>query len=242
VLDDASPLRQMSASVAAASAYLFKPATAYRFVRAGGTGGGTFDEGTPFPADEPQAKNPPYGAILDYNLNAPATVRLTIADAAGHVVRRWSSTDQPQRIDYDALDIPAYWVTPAQPPSGDPGAHRFVWDLRYRTADGPLVVPGRYTVTLTAKGRSTSVPLTVARDPRNPATVAGLQRQFDLAVAVSNEYARIGAAHKHSAELERVGGALQNLLAAIESADAAPTDDMVRAFAVLKPEAEKALK
>src|SRR6202040_4312261 len=61
ILDDVTPLRQWSTKVAGADAWLFEPQTAYR-VRPGA------DEGTPIPFDEPQAENPPTGAVLDYYL------------------------------------------------------------------------------------------------------------------------------------------------------------------------------
>jgi hypothetical protein len=78
--------------------------------------------------------------------------------------------------------------------------HRWVWDLRYpapraphyeypisavphdtpRTPQGPLALPGSYTVRLTAGGHSYTAPLVVKMDPRVTTQVAGLQQQFDL--------------------------------------------------------------
>src|SRR5207249_2056485 len=48
---------------------------------------------TPLPPDEPAAKNPPDGAIVDYYLARPAAapVTLEILDRAGRLVRRFSS-------------------------------------------------------------------------------------------------------------------------------------------------------
>ena len=53
---------------------------------------------TPLPPDEPAGQNPPDGAIIDYWLQPPtrAPVTLEILDAAGAVVRRYSS-DDPRR-------------------------------------------------------------------------------------------------------------------------------------------------
>jgi len=88
ILDDITPLRQLDTQVAQSTTWLFKPATAYR-VRPGS------DQGTPVPLDEPVVNNPPSGAVLDYFLrDAPKTpIKLDIFDAAGTLVRRFSSDD-----------------------------------------------------------------------------------------------------------------------------------------------------
>ena len=71
-----------------ASAYLFKPATAVR-VRFG------TNDPTPWPPELPAGENPPPGAIIDYYLatDASGPITLEILDAAGKVVRTYSSTD-----------------------------------------------------------------------------------------------------------------------------------------------------
>jgi hypothetical protein len=74
------------------------------------------------------------------------------------------------------------------------GLNRFVWNLRAPgvreikdivndegVTDGPMVVPGRYTVRLTANGRTLSQPFTVIDDPRVRATQAELVTSYDLA-------------------------------------------------------------
>src|SRR4029077_4369795 len=57
ILDDMSPLRQMTAETASAAAHLFAPRTTYRLPR-------DTNEDTPLPPEEPGGKNPPDGAIL----------------------------------------------------------------------------------------------------------------------------------------------------------------------------------
>ena len=65
---------------------LFKPSTAVRL------NPDSF-YGTPLPPEEPQAKNPPEGALIDFYLkSAPgAAVTLDVLDAKGEVVRSYSS-------------------------------------------------------------------------------------------------------------------------------------------------------
>ena len=56
VIDDISPLRQINETVLASNAFLFKPADAINYAQGG-------DNGTPLQKDEPQALNPPNGAV-----------------------------------------------------------------------------------------------------------------------------------------------------------------------------------
>jgi len=197
VLDDISPLRQMAAA-ANASVFLFKPAPAYRVRR------DTYTD-TPLPPDEPAGENPPDGAVIDYVLGEAATgpVTLEILDAAGKVVRRFSSDDKPAftlESLRQTLSIPIYWVRMPRIPSGAPGMHRFVWDLREtppqaseygypisaiphdtpREPAGPLVLPGQYTVRLTAEGKTLTASLKVVMDPRVSTPAAGLRKQHEV--------------------------------------------------------------
>ncbi len=217
ILDDITPLRQWSAQVAASPAYLFAPAPAVR-VRPGS------NDGTPLPPETPTGQEPPDGAILDYFLAAPAQgpVTLEIFDAAGHLVRRYSSADHPPAVNPKTLDIPMYWIHPAPVLSAAAGLHRWVWDLHYaaprgagagrgfgfyRGGGGLWAVPGQYQVRLTVDGRSYTRPLTLTMDPRVHVSLAVLRRQFDLAKQVQAASARVG-------EIQRAAAALQKRLAA----------------------------
>jgi len=209
VMDDVTPLRQLSAKVASADAWLFEPQTAYR-MRPGS------DEGTPVPLDEPQAENPPTGAVLDYYLKEKQTqaVQLEILDSAGKLVRRFASTDQPQRTSPNEIDIPMYWIHEMEPLSAEAGMHRFVWDIRYafaggggrrtrRGGGGPLAVPGKYTVRLTAAGKTMSVPLLVKMDPRVKTSLADLQKQFQVASTLAAGMTELATAVQRADDLQK---------------------------------------
>ncbi len=178
VLDDITPLRQLSAEVLSAEAFLFRPADAYNSPPPS-------ENGTPKPRDEPLAENAPYGAIIDYYLRAGAQgpVTLEILNPAGETVRRWSSEDKFPPVDPNTLNIPAFWVRAPEPLPASAGLHRWLWDLRPtpppRPAGGgggggggifgaraPAVLPGAYTVRLTANGKSYTQTLVVKMDPR----------------------------------------------------------------------------
>jgi hypothetical protein len=178
VLDDISVLRQ-AADVAAGDAHLFKPSDA--IILPPGT-----DDGTPTQKDEPEAENPPTGAVIDYYLKAAASGPLTIeiVNGAGSTVRRYASTDPVPPIDPNTLAVKAIWQRVQEPPSAAAGMHRFVWDLRPTPPAGgrggrggggggggrggqPPVDAGAYTVKLTVNGRTFTQPLTVKPDPRD---------------------------------------------------------------------------
>jgi uncharacterized coiled-coil protein SlyX len=114
-------------------------------------------------------------------------------------VRRYSSDDPVPAAD-PMLAIPAYWVRSPQMLSNQPGMHRFLWDMRYTplreerpeypsqaiyqdtpvAPTSPWVLPGNYTVRLTASGRSYTEPLLVKMDPRVHTSQADLLRQFTV--------------------------------------------------------------
>jgi photosystem II stability/assembly factor-like uncharacterized protein len=193
ILDDITPLRQMWGS-AVNGAFLFAPELAYR-VR------WNTNPDTPLPPDEPAGQNPPDGAILNYYLRSSSgtPVTLEILDRAGKVVRRYSSADPVPPADPE-LPVPEYWVRPYQGLSGAAGFHRFLWDMHYPPVSGvtpeypiaavehntapvptsPWIMPGKYTVVLTAEGKKYTQSLTVQMDPRVKTSMADLQKQFDL--------------------------------------------------------------
>ncbi|MDB5197175.1 MAG: glycosyl hydrolase repeat-containing protein [Flaviaesturariibacter sp.] len=192
ILDDISPLRQQT--TATAKTVLYKPAPAYR-VR------WSMYTDTPVPQEEPAGENPPDGAIINYYIPAAATgdATLEILDATKKVVRRYASTDQPYAL--PELNIPHYWIRPQQILSTGPGAHRFVWDLRYQPLSlpptypigavykntapdptSPMVMPGTYLVRLTVNGQRYEQPLVIKADPRVKTSPIVLAQIKDLAL------------------------------------------------------------
>jgi photosystem II stability/assembly factor-like uncharacterized protein len=208
ILDDVTPLRQMNSQVAATDLWLFKPAAAYR-VRPGS------DQGTPVPMDEPLAENPPDGALVDYSLKekAKGPVELEIFDAEGALVRRFSSDESLPKTNPKDVAIAMEWVRDVAPLSAQAGMHRLVWDLRgalpksvHRSLYGPAGVwtlPGNYTVTLTANGKSTSQPLTVKMDPRIGTAEDALRREFVAASRVSARLGEVAEAEARAEELQK---------------------------------------
>jgi photosystem II stability/assembly factor-like uncharacterized protein len=125
ILDDVAPLRQARTAMAAnATAFFFKPDTVIR-ARWDNT------QDTPLPPEMVVGENPPEGAILDYYLPAAASgpITLTISDAAGQVIRQFSSAQPP--ADTVMPNVPEYWLASPTVLSTAAGMHRINWDLRY---------------------------------------------------------------------------------------------------------------
>ncbi|NNK64088.1 MAG: hypothetical protein HKO98_12885, partial [Gemmatimonadetes bacterium] len=144
VLDDVNALQELTPEVRAAPSHLFtaEPAHQIRYDSQRGHTGDMIFTG----------ENPPAGAILSFWLrDRDAEVDLKIVDGNGEDIARI--------------------------PVGDArtGINRAVWNLRMALGtaqearfgpSGPLVVPGTYTVRLTAGGVTTEQPLSVREDPR----------------------------------------------------------------------------
>jgi len=209
ILDNITPLRQLTPQVAGSDAHLFAPQLTYRLRRNNNTD-------TPLPPEIPAGQNPPDGVMLDYWLKSSAhrTVSLEVTDSSGAVVRRFSSADKPPHVEDKELNVPTYWIRPERTVSSEAGMHRFVWDAHYPPPDsleheypisaiyrdtpryplGPAVLPGTNTVKLTVDGVSFTEPLTIRMDPRVKETVGNLQAQFDLEIKITGAMQRDFAA------------------------------------------------
>lgn len=271
VLDDVSPLRGIAAGATRDPLHLFTPSPATRLRT-------SENRDTPPPPETPLGQNPPTGAVIDYWLADAASgpVTLTIADGAGREVRRMRSDDPPESLKVDVY-YEQGWLGPGRALGTTPGMHRFVWDLRYprpaaRTFRssiaavraggtpvlplGPFVLPGTYTVTLSAGGRTQSRPLDVRLDPRVPAEADEMVEQLRLSQAIDAALRHTWAAHDTitqvlrarkgalgalsdslstlagpgGASLTAVADALTQLAISVQAADAAPSQGLQAAF------------
>lgn len=161
ILDDLSPLHRIDEKTTQARAFLFAPRPAYRAP-------GFSAEINAWFAEVP--KEP---------------VVLEILDAKGNVLRAFSTQAQAEG-DTGRRDARL---------SVRRGLNRFAWDgtlepiftippgtvLWGGAGGGPKAVPGTYQVRLRAGTFSQSQPLQLLKDPRNSATDADYQEQFELA-------------------------------------------------------------
>jgi photosystem II stability/assembly factor-like uncharacterized protein len=196
ILDDISPLEQLSAGLASRQAVFFQPRAAIRVQS-------DIDQDTPFPPEVPHGKNPPRGVVIDYYLQQPAqNVQLQVFDWKGNLVRSYSNAPLAP-LDQPLPPTPAFWARPFRPLPTTAGEHRVTWDMRYSTPravffdqsmgavaedtpfipEGPMALPGHYMVKLTVDGTSYIHPVLLKQDPRlddSPAAMEGMRRQLAL--------------------------------------------------------------
>ncbi len=187
VLDDISSLRQVTADVRRARAFLFRPPSAWR----------TRDAPVmPAASASAHAVRRPEGVAISYALgealDAPLAVEI-VDGPAGDVVRRYSTE------------------TPGQSLPRTRGLHRVQWDLRHTppavewlgeegtsTAplQGRLVQPGTYQVRLTSGQISLRQAFLVRMDPRVKVSPLDLAAQTKLTSAVEASLAQLASRYR----------------------------------------------
>jgi hypothetical protein len=197
ILDDISPLRQVTTEIASSSVYLFKPDVAYRIRGSSGSAHGAVGE------------NAPSGAIVYYYLKksppkdkTSPQITLDILDSRGRTVREFTDLGRKRDEETEGPPEEPRANTPRDALPAKAGLNRFVWDPCYQgpreiphagavysdwQPDHPLALPGEYELKLIADGRTLMQPLRVKLDPRVDASAADLQKQFDLAMKIRDE-------------------------------------------------------
>jgi photosystem II stability/assembly factor-like uncharacterized protein len=247
VLDDATSVQNLAAHINQPE-YLFPIRPALRYsLRATRSGGGETEFAAP---------NPQYGAILDYYLrNAAEEVRIDVLDASGKPVRTLAGSQVPKTA----------------------GLHRIAWDLRASAPGmagrgrggqpprGPQVLPGTYTVRLTANARSQDQKIEVSLDPELKVSAADLGRQWETEskllsmIAATGDMLREATSHLPSPEWERfrttlarprdlsaaetgprLSEQLQSLFNLVDGPNDAPTPAMITLLSELEDELQKA--
>ena len=145
ILDDYSPLREISPQSLAEDARLFPLRDAYLFAPVGLAPAGTAGIGAM--AGNWTTPNPPFGAVFTYHIRQPladAKLVLTIADETGRQVRRMELENAVglRRVAWNLRSDPTASANNAQ--TGRGGG----FGGRGGPPQGPLVAPGRYRATL----------------------------------------------------------------------------------------------
>jgi photosystem II stability/assembly factor-like uncharacterized protein len=203
ILDDVSPLRQVTAQTTVSAAVLFKPREAVRARIGGGRGFGGGGGGAGG-AQAGQAQFGPNGAFIEYYLGrSPAgPVTISILDSASHEIRKYSSeanatvasTDAPAAAPDDEEGGGGFRrAAPAVRLTANAGVNRVVWD--FNNDAGLMLPPGSYRVKMTAGAWTDTQPLTLTPDPRLVAdrvTTADLREQYEHNVRMREMTAEVG--------------------------------------------------
>ena len=177
ILDDLTPLQQMTPRISSSDAHLFEPRLAYRF-RPATAYVAQFD-------DPSRGQDPEYGASINYWLgdepDGDVTIRIT--NGLGDTIRTIDGSKQPglNRVHWDlAGERSAQLRLRTKPRYAD-------WvdlgDQRWR--DGGrrislLAPPGTYTVSLEVEGREYTQTLEVAKDPNSEGSEEDIRIQTEM--------------------------------------------------------------
>jgi photosystem II stability/assembly factor-like uncharacterized protein len=208
VLDNLSVLEQMThnPSMDSDSASLFAPQEVW-ITHAYGGGDPDF-----MPADSGQ--NPPFGATVFFNIpsnyDGSTPVKLEFMDSQGQLVRSFDLHLKNKNAKEPSPEVESQKTPEEQKRDAEekltaiePGMNRFQWDLRYSEAtevkgfyppvaagglddsvDGPLVVPGNYSVVLDYGGSQARQNFDVALDPRIHASADDLAARLELGLKI----------------------------------------------------------
>ena len=243
ILDDLSPLRQVVEGVDSIP-HIFEPARAWRILPSlfepwiateGKDYWVSLGKAATFEAEKDETgqsvrtyldagESAPRGVYITYVLTGgESDVSLRFVDTAGEEIK----VVRPRPDNYDEMsdDEKAYhggpWITDKE------GINRFVWDLRHEGAvkvlgnklggeanQGPLVVPGSYTVELSyrdAEGRTNSMERSfdVVNDPRPGVSQEALEEQRDALLGIRDH---ISAAHEAVTKIRSIKSQLAHWL------------------------------
>jgi photosystem II stability/assembly factor-like uncharacterized protein len=187
ILDDLTPLHQLSEEVSQADVFLFKPRDSYRM------------RGSDFSRPH-VGQNPPSGSVITYYLKEKpeGEIFLEFQDADGQLIQKFTS----KKEDKEPAEAPPgrFGGRRSTNVSAEPGMNRFVWDMRYEDAEsvpgailwagrlnGPLAVPGIYQVNLTVGDTSLTESWEWKKDPRLETSQEDFQKQFDLLIKIRDK-------------------------------------------------------
>jgi len=194
ILDDVTPLQQLTDEVRAAKAHLFAPRDAYRFHN--------IEPRASLSGSELRGQNPPYGASIHYWLGAEpeGDVSLEILDSEGKLVRKlekppkkaglnrvWWDLRHPDRRDPVIRVAPPGkdWVQI----SDKEGLSPVTWGSGFRS--GPKAIPGTYTVRLKVGEVEQSRSLNILKDPHSEGSLADIREQVTLSLRMQEEFNRL---------------------------------------------------
>ncbi|HET8647092.1 MAG TPA: hypothetical protein VFO85_16465 [Vicinamibacteria bacterium] len=232
ILDDLSALEQRAAGqgrtldeAAAEGPELFplRDAVQYRvYSHKGNTGHKTF-----------LGPNPPEGVLVTYFLpSAPAEkeeVKLTVKNAAGETVRELKGGKERG---FNRLNWDLRYEAPVKPDPDSPGGGFF------GPPRGPLVLPGTYTVILSAGGREARREVQVREDPRITIAEAERREWHDWSRRAARLWGRADSANRTVDRVKKQLTALQDGLKKSESAETSTPEAVTAAVKALAARVE----
>jgi len=190
LIDDLTPLHQLSETVSKADMHLYKPMPSYRM-----NGGQAGRRGQP----KTEGMNHPNGVMIHYFIKdtTKTVASLEILESNGKLIKKFATKpDKKAKEKEDELKL-------------KPGMNRQVWNMRYADAEGfdglimwaasltgPKAMPGMYKARLTVNGKAMETEFEILKDPRTSGTLADIKAQFDFSIAVRDKLSETNKAVK----------------------------------------------
>lgn len=177
ILDDITPLQQLTGKITSSDAWLFDPRPAYRFRPVSRT--------LQFHPEPSAGQNPPYGASINYWLSKKNdSIRIYIKDSNGDTIRTLKTKGKPgiNRIWWNLRGKPTNKIIMrTEPEYAD-------WyplgKSRTRKSNvAPFSIlepPGIYTIQMAFGNNSFSQKLVVLKDPHSTGNLSDIQKQTSL--------------------------------------------------------------
>ena len=177
ILDDITPLQQLTTNVASSKGHLFAPKEAYRFQNASIT--------MQFFPEPSTGANPPYGASLHYWLKEKNdTIKLIIKDKEGNLVKTIKSKGKPglNRVWWNLRGEPTEKIIMRTEPQ-----YADWYDMgKKRTRDSNiapftiLVPPGAYTIEMALGQETFTQSLEIIKDPYSEGSIDEIKLQIEM--------------------------------------------------------------
>jgi photosystem II stability/assembly factor-like uncharacterized protein len=203
MIDDISPLHQLSVEIANSNFHLYKPQDSYRMdgsSRRSRTAG----------------QNHPGGVLVNFyvaSLSDSTEVSLEFSDDTGKVIKTLSNHATDKK---DSLAV-------------ESGTNQFVWNMQYEDAkkfdgmilwwastSGPKAIPGSYHVKLKVDGDSSVQSFDVLKDPRIKSTDKDLERQFVFLMEIRD---KLSEAHQAIINIRKVNSQISGLKSRLNEDD-----------------------
>ncbi len=173
-------------------------------------------------ADNFEGSNPPNSLPVYYQLPKDAdSVKIEILDSAGKVIRTYTS----EETDFErcrAVNADPRMPFEAEYPSKSKGLQKWEWNFRtenlqcvknialFAGFSGPRVLPGDYSLRVSANGETAQTGFSLVADPRLTATPAEMREWADRANETS---ALLGTVLQRLAEARKARGQIETLMA-----------------------------
>ena len=203
IIDDLTPLYQLTTSTSKEDITLFAPKASYQI--SGGRGATSRTQGT----------NHPGGVAVYFNINEmneKDTISLSLYDANKKSIQRFSNHPDTKN-DEKKLTVKK-------------GSNVFYWDMMYPSAtsvkgmilwwaslSGPMALPGTYTVSLTVANKTFEKPFSILKNPVSETSLTDMKLQFDF---INEINAKVSEIHKALINIATIKTQVKSLQASIK--------------------------